>query len=165
MLETREDKRQQWWATVRTCWGGGGISDVVGGFVIAQMMSPAKGFIDGWGIINPREVSKRTLERNFKHLRLELGVPNLCRGYPKDSPVPTMGENPMFTHHVGVNCRMVQGTGWLCTWHAALHVLGWAGFQFSVAGHMTCSNGCIYHLYTALQHLLHGWVEVGRKLP
>ena len=67
--------------SVGTCWGRAGISDVVGGFVIAQMMPPAKGFIDGWGIRNHREVSKRTVERNFKHLKVELGVPNRCRGH------------------------------------------------------------------------------------
>ena len=37
------------------------------------------------GKIDPREVPKKTLVRNFKHLRVELGVPNQCRGHPKDS--------------------------------------------------------------------------------
>ena len=58
MLETREDKRQQWWATVGTPWGGYGILDVVGGFVIAQMMPREMGFIDGWRIIDPCDVPK-----------------------------------------------------------------------------------------------------------
>ena len=49
------------------------------------MMPAEMGFIDGWGIIDPREVPKKTLVRNFKHLRVELGVPNQCRGHPKDS--------------------------------------------------------------------------------
>jgi hypothetical protein len=30
----------------------------VGGFVIAQMMPPEMGFIDGWGIIDPCHVPK-----------------------------------------------------------------------------------------------------------
>jgi hypothetical protein len=31
---------------------------MVGGFVIAEMMPPEMGFIDGWGIIDPRDVPK-----------------------------------------------------------------------------------------------------------
>jgi hypothetical protein len=57
---------------------------MVGGFVLAQMMSAEMAFI-GLGKIDPREVPKKTLVRNFKHLRVELGVPNQCRGHPKDS--------------------------------------------------------------------------------
>jgi hypothetical protein len=32
---------------------------MVGGFVLSQMMPAEMGFIDGWGIIDPREFQKR----------------------------------------------------------------------------------------------------------
>ena len=52
--------------SVGTCWGRAGISDVVGVFVIAQMISPAKGFIYGWGIINQQRGFKKDTGEKFQ---------------------------------------------------------------------------------------------------
>ena len=67
-----------------------------------------------------KEVTGQPVEKSFRHLTIDLWVPYLCIGQTKDSPVPIMGENPMFTQHVAVNSRNMHGTDWMCTWHAAL---------------------------------------------
>lgn len=60
------------------------------------------------------------VDRNIKHLRVELEVPNLCRGQIKESTGPNMGEDTMFTQHVGVNSRNMPRIGWMCTCLAVL---------------------------------------------
>ena len=67
-----------------------------------------------------KEVTGHPVEKSCRHLTIDLSVPYLCIGQTKDSPVPIMGVNHMFTQHVAVNCKNMHGTGWMCTWHAAL---------------------------------------------